>query len=220
VTTRSRILRTVGFGAAVLALSGCSVDFHPGSAADVNGTAISQGQVNDITDAACSYTAELRKTDSRYPLVGLADLRSGIVTGMVQEEITQQVADKQGLTVSDAQVNSIAVQNVNSIPDAVPDDDREALTTFFDDQARSNILQALIGKHAKDSSVTDAGDLTTDEIGAASKPWMKAYFEDADVSVDPSFGHWNGTTLDPGTGSLSQPASTEKAELTDAEQCG
>ena len=66
MTTRSRILRTVGLGAAVLALAGCSTDFHPGSAAVVNDTAITQGQVDDITDAACAYTAALRETD--YPL--------------------------------------------------------------------------------------------------------------------------------------------------------
>lgn len=220
MTTRSRILRTVGLGAAVLALAGCSTDFHPGSAAVVNDTTITQGQVDDITDAACAYTAALRETDTRYPQLGLADLRSSIVIGLVQEEITQQVADEQGLSVSDAQVNQIAVQNVNSIPDSVPDDQREALTSFFDDQARSTVLQALIGKHADDPTVTNGSDLTSDEIAAETKPWMKKYFEAADVDVDPSFGQWNGTTLDPGTGSLSQPASTAKSELTAAEQCG
>jgi len=130
------------------------------------------------------------------------------------------VADEQGLSVSDAQVNQIAVQNVNSIPDSVSDDQREALTSFFDDQARSTVLQALIGKHADDPTVTNGSDLTSDEIAAETKPWMKEYFEAADVDVDPSFGQWNGTTLDPGTGSLSQPGSTAKSELTAAEQCG
>jgi hypothetical protein len=158
VTTRSRMLRPrvwLGVGAAALVLSGCSTDLHPGSAAVVDGTTITQGSVDDLVNAACTYTKEFRRQDARVQQLNLAEIRSTFVTGMVQAEITRTIADEQGLSVSDAQVDEAAVQSVNSIPDSVPEADREVLTNFFDKQTETQILQAVIGKHQHDESVTD-----------------------------------------------------------------
>jgi len=123
------------------------------------------------------------------------------------------------LTVSPAQVEQAAVQSVNSIPDAVPDADRQVLTEYFDQQAETSILQAVIGKHMQDKSVTDGSQVTPDEI-AASKPFMQTYFEEADVDVNPAYGSWNGTTLDKGTGSLSLRVSKTNTLPSSIEHCG
>jgi hypothetical protein len=222
VSTRSRSLSSLtglGFGAAALVLSGCSTDLHPGMAAIVDGTTITQGSIDDLVDAACVYTKEYRKQDDRVQPVKLADIRASFVTGEVQSAITQNVADDLGLTVGQAQVEETAVQSVNSIPDSVPDDDRDVLTDYFDKQAETSILQAVIGKHQQDDSVTDGSQVTSDEI-QATKPFMKPYFEKADVDVNPSYGQWNGSTLDKGTGSLSLQVSTPSAIPTGIDQCG
>lgn len=222
MTTRSRIRSTrtwLGIGFVALALSGCSTDLHPGSAAVVDGTNITQGSLDDLVDAACTYTKEFRKQDARVQQLNLAEIRATFVTGKVQAEITKKIADEQGLTVAPAQVEQAAVQSVNSIPDAVPDADREVLTEYFDQQAETSILQAVIGQHMQDKSVTDGSQVTTDEI-AASKPFMQTYFEEADVDVNPAYGSWNGSTLDKGTGSLSLRVSKTNTLPSSIEHCG
>jgi hypothetical protein len=49
---------------------------------------------------------------------------------------------------------------------------------------------------------------------------MKSDFEKADVEVNPSYGEWNGSTLDAGTGSLSVRVTTPRSTPSDDEQCG
>jgi hypothetical protein len=219
VTTRSRILRTVGFGAAVLALSGCSAGFHPGNAAAVDGTTISESSVDDVMDAACAYTEDFAKQNAQVQKLDRVEYRGVFLTGMIQAAITDEIATSQGLTVSDAQVESTAVTSVNSIPDSLSDSETDALTQYFEDQARSSIQQALIGKHADDPSITNGSQLTSDEI-SADKPHMTTYFKEADVDVNPSYGTWNGTSIDSGTGSLSVLAAGTTPAPSDNQQCG
>ena len=222
MTTRSRIRSTrswLAIGVIALVLSGCSTDLHPGSAAVVEGTNITQGSLDDLVNAACTYTKEFREQDARVQELNLAEIRATFLTGEVQAEITRKLAAEQGLTVAPAQVEQAAVRSVSSIPDTVPEDDRQVLTDYFDEQAETSILQAVIGKHRQDKSVTDGSQVTADEI-AASKPFMQTYFENADVDVNPEYGSWNGSTLDKGTGSLSLRVSKTNTLPSSIEHCG
>lgn len=216
-TSRCRIAIALGIGAASLSLTGCSTNLHPGNAAVVDGTSIGQGDVDSIIDAACSYTEEFRKQNAQVQQLDRAEYRGIFLTGLIQAQITEQAADDQGLSVSNAQVEEATVQSVTSIPDSMSDQDRAALTTYFDDQARIQILQTVIGRHADDASVTDGSQVSSKEI-AADKPFMKVYFEKADVDVNPRYGQWNGSTLDAGSGSLSQLVSTPRTSA--SFQCG
>lgn len=221
MTSRSRLrhfLRPVGIALVALALAGCNANFHPGSAAVVNGTVISQGEVDGVIDAACSYTAAFRKDNPDAQKLDRAQYRGIFLTGIIQAQITEDTADEMGLSVSDSQVDEAAVNGVKSIPDSLSDDERATLTTYFQDQTRSSILQAVIGKHAQDADVTNGSQLTTDEI-SAEKPFMATYYKRADVDLDPSFGTWDGSTVVSGTGSLSKLGNTLGTPSA-AQQCG
>lgn len=214
--SRSRLLTTVGIGAAALSLTGCSTDLHPGTAAIVNGTSITQSQIDDVTSAVCAYVVEVGKQGGQPQDYGIADLKSSLTSTIVQFEITRQVAKDQGLSVSPAQIDAVAAQF--GLPQGLSSEDEKEVQDYFDEAAEATLLQAVIGAHAKDKQVTDAEDLTQDQINAE-KPFMDRYYESADVEVNPAYGTWNGKRIKPGTGSLSEPVRTSSTSLPANQKC-
>ncbi len=216
MTLTSRVLTTLGIGAAALALTGCSTDLHPGNAAVVDGTSISQGQIDDLTGAVCSYVVGVNQQGGQPQDLGIADLKSSLTSTVVQFEITRHVADQLGLTVSQAQVDAQTARF--GLPTGLDASDQKLVEGYFDEAAEATILQAVIGAHLKDERVTSGTDVTQEQIDA-NKPFMDTYFEKANVDINPSYGTWNGKSIDPGTGSLSVQVDTPTASLPATQKC-
>lgn len=228
---------TLGATLAALALTACSTNLHPGNAAIVNGTAISQSQVDTVTSSVCSYITALAKTSPAQSAAppqqyGIADLKASLTSSLVQFAITQDVADHTHLTVRTAQIDALASQY--TLPDGLSTAEKATMQTYFDEASRAQILQSLIGANLKDRSVTTSDSLTSSQIADPNKKFMDTYYKAADVSLNPSYGTWNGTRIDAGTGSLSDPVytpsptattsgavpATGAATLPDAQKCG
>ncbi len=216
MTPTSRLRAAVGIGVATLALTGCSTDLHPGNAAVVDGTRITQSHIDDVTAAVCSYVVEAGKQGGQPQEYGIADLKSSLTSTIVQFEITRQVADEMGLSVSQAQVDSQTARY--GVPTGLSAADEKTVKDYFDEAAEATILQAVIGAHLKDDQVTSGNDVTQEQIDAP-KPFMNNYFQAANVDVNPSYGTWNGKSIDPGTGSLSAPADSKSEPLPAAQKC-
>jgi hypothetical protein len=192
---------------AALALTGCSTDLNPGTAATVDDTRISQSDVDDLVSATCSYSEALRLeqgagTDATQ---SVANLRSYFTQQKVDFEITSDAVEELGLTVHDSTVTALAASN--PMPEKLDSHDQELMEGYFEDQARSLLEQAVIGAHQQDSSVTVADDtLTQDDVDAA-QDYLNEYRQQYDVEVNPAYGIWRNGTVVPASGSLSDPVS-------------
>jgi len=210
VTSRTRKRSTAAaLGVvAALALSGCNV--HPGSAAVVNGSAISQSKVDDLVLAACSFTRVERLSNGQLPApsTSMAYLRHVLLQDLITVKIADAAAKSLHLSVSPAVITTAAGNT--TVPAGVSNDDRKLLQAFFLDLGKSQAHQAVIGAHIKDPSITNAdklfsSDFATD-IQAAAK-FMSAFTRRQNVSINPAYGSWNNQVLVDGDGSLSVPKS-------------
>lgn len=192
--------------AAVFAVAGCGVNIHPGTAAVVNGHVISQGEVDDLVLAACEYSEAVRlEQGGAEPGQSMAALRSSLAEALIQFEVTDEAARQLGLSVSDASVAKLTADS--TMPPGLSDESRELLEGFFSDASRAQLQQAVVGAHLRDPKVVTAEDATPEDIDAATK-YLNTFAADQDVTVNPSYGSWDGTTLVHTSGSLSDAVST------------
>ncbi len=216
LTRRSPCLRRLGGVAVqvvvVAALSGCGTDLHPGAAATVSGTTITDETVDDLTAAACVYTvtqAKANGTSDGKPSLAIADLKSSLLSSLIAFQLTEEAAAEMKLTPSQAQVDKAA--QAQTLPEGMPEGEGVLIEDFFHDVAKNQLQQSLIGAHLSDPSVTTV-DMATQQNVDAARDYLDKYFAKADVEVAPSYGRWDGVQLKPGTGSLSDPVSTTAAE--------
>lgn len=220
-------------GATAVLLSACTADIHPGSAAVVDGTSISEGSIDTLVQAGCAYETEMGKIDRQtYPVLSISTLRANFVNVLIRNQLARDAAAKiGGLHVSQDQVAKFAAGN--TIPPDLEDPEKSQITEFFKNSAETDLLVALIGAHLKDDTVTDASNVQQADLDAGQK-YLATYSKDADVSVSPSIGTWNGTSIEAGSGSLSvlavtpttpqvvpgQPAPNPAETLPPSQQCG
>lgn len=189
-----------------LALSGCGTKFHPGQAAIVDGDAISASHVDDLVLAACDYSERVRvEQGGAEPTQSIASLRFGLMQALIQFDITDAAARQLGLSVSDAKIAEAA--STTTMPPGLSSSSESLLKQFFSDSAKAQLQLAVIGAHLRDPKVTSADSVNSSDMQAAT-PYLKKFAAKQEVTVDPSFGRWNGTTLVSASGSLSDPVST------------
>lgn len=195
-----------------MTLAGCGTRFHPGDAAVVDGTAITASSIDDLVLAACDYSRQVRLSQGgAVPTQSTASLRSNLAKALIQFEITDRAAAKLGVTVSDARIAQLA--GTTSLPAGVSGTTKSLLTQFFHDSAKAQLQQAVIGAHLRDPSITTAEAVTQSDLSAAA-PYLAKFAAKQDVSVDPSFGRWDGTKLIAASGSLSDPVSATPTPVT------
>ena len=217
---RRRRGRTPGVRAIAAALAlaaamvtGCGADLRPGTAAVVNGTKISQEEVDELVGAACEYTQLSREQSGNSAGAGSlarSGLRASLVDALIHFELTRAKADELGVSVSDAQVAKLA--SGNPMPDGMDSSDEELLSEFFRDAARAQLLQGVIGAHLKDPSVTTGDNVTQQDVEAAAE-YRDSYANKADVELNPRYGTWTGSRVEQASGSLSDPVDTTAAPV-------
>lgn len=209
MTSRSRRCRTVGLAlVAVLGVSGCT--FHPGSAAVVNGTKISQTDVDDLVTAACDFTRanRVKNAGATGPSTSVSSLKHLFTQNLVSFAITDKAARQLHLSVSQAAIGKITSQQ--TIPGGLSDSDKSTLDGFFTDSARTQLQQVLIGAHLKNASVTSIGQVSEADyqtLLTSADAYMSRFTKQQSVQVNPSYGSWDGGAVAATDGSLSAPES-------------
>jgi hypothetical protein len=190
--------------AASIALSGCQ--FHPGQAAVVNGSSISQSSVDDLVQAGCDFFKAQRATaGGATPATPTSFLRNLFTQNLIQFKIVDKAAAALHLTVSEAAIAKAS--QGQTLPAGMPSDTRALLKSFFTQSTRADLQQAVIGAHLKDPSVTNADHVVQTQI-ADSRAYLKAFTLEQHVSVNPAYGMWShGQVLD-SDGSLSAAQSS------------
>ncbi len=200
---------TAGFAAlAVLAVSGCgSTNLHSGSAAVVDGTPISQTQVDKMVMAACGFVKANRLAAGQpAPSQPVAVLRNQLANSYIIFVLDNRAARKLHISVTEAAISRFP----SPIPKGVSASDRATLKQFFHQATRSRLQEAVIGEHLKDPSATTAAKITQANIrsyGAAASNYLTRFRANQDVAANPSYGMWSGTALQPASGSLSDAVS-------------
>lgn len=196
----------VAAGMATLLLTGCGTGIRPGAAAVVNGHVISQDEVDELVLAACDYSKAVRlEQGGAEPTQSMATLRSSLAEALIQFEITNAAAAQLGLSVSDAKVAELT--SANPMPPGLSRSSRDLLEEFFYKASRAQLQQAVVGAHLRDPEVTTADAVTPADLEAATK-YLDSFASKQDVSVNPSYGEWDGSALVDVSGSLSDPVST------------
>jgi hypothetical protein len=99
-------------------MSGCGTDLHPGLAASVNGTPITEATIDDLLEAVCAFNEiERKKQGGTEPSQSIQTLRSSLVESLVIVEITDQAAEERGVTVAAARRPGGAAARVPAEPD-------------------------------------------------------------------------------------------------------
>ncbi len=204
MTTRWRKHRLAGLAVvAALAVSSCT--FHPGSAAVVNGTSISQRTVDDLVGAACDYITLLGQKNSGASQPRPVSFFKHLFTqSYISFGITAKAARELRVSVSPAAIAKLTDQQ--PLPAGLSAGDREKLTAFFTGSARAQLQQEVIGAHLNDPAVTTADNVSQADLPAA-KPYLATYERKQSVQVNPAYGSWNGQRLVDTDGSLSVPQS-------------
>jgi hypothetical protein len=188
---------------AALALTGCTL--HPGAAAVVNSTTISQNHVEDLVLAACSFQKAARlKSGGASPSTSTASFRTFFTQNLITFELSGAAADRLHLTVTPAAIAKITTSE--TVPAGVDPTDRQLLVEFFTDSARSELQAAVIGAHQKNPSVTTADNVTKADL-TAGNAYLKSYAAKQHILVNPAIGTWVNGKIQPGDGSLSAPVS-------------
>lgn len=199
-------------------VSGCT--FHPGQAAVVNGTNISQGTVDDLVHAGCSFfKAQRMQSGGAAPATSTSYLRHLFTLNLISFKIIDKAASKLHLTVSPAVIARIT--SSQTLPDALQGTDRERLQGFFKMSTRADLQKAVIGAHLKDPSVTNADHVQPGQINDSVK-YLRTFTLQQYVTVNPAYGTWSHGQLLDTDGSLSAAQSqsarrwlTLRAENTD-----
>lgn len=214
MTSRSRKCRLAGLAlVAVIGVSGCT--FHPGSAALVNSTKISQNDVDDLVVAACSFTRlnRLANPAPSEPASAVAFFKHLFTQDLVSFAIVEKAARQQGVTVSPAAIGKIVGQQ--PLPAGLSDSDESTLTDFFTASARSQLQQIVIAAHLADPSVTSTEDVDEadyQKLLQSADAYMARYTKQQSVQINPSYGSWDGGAVGATDGSLSAPASEVAAK--------
>ena len=130
-------------------------------------------------------------------------------------ELVGNASDGLGLTIRPSDVETIAAQS--SVPEGLDERDTELLKDFFYSSAKAQLQQAVIGAHLKSSGVTSSEGVSLDSV-TDSDDYIRDYFSNADVDINPLYGTWDGTNVTAGSGSLSDPVSDRAKALSPTEQ--
>lgn len=219
--SRRRVTAVTATLAGVLLVSGCTLDLHPGVAATVetmsdqgasHTTTVQQNSVDDVVVAACSYIEASNNLSTQPQQIALVDLRANVLNAMIGFQVIDNAATDLGLDINPADVEA-AVQ-VGTLPPGISEDDQAILNSFFYDEAKATIQQATIGAHLKDPTVTSSTGVDQAKATDA-QSFIHDQLASAEVDVNPSYGAWNGTSLDVASGSLGDPVSAATTLPTD-----
>lgn len=178
-----RALATVLLTATVMTVTGCGVT---GTAATVGDETIS---IAAIQDEVIAFSESF---DEPLPVSGdLASVQQEFLTRDINHLLLIEMAEREDVEITDADVDELYDDLV-----AQSGGDLDALRAQFvytedglrralEDELRLQGLEPIVG------DIAPALAETAEEVG---------------VEVNPRFGTWDGTTLVPGTGSISVPA--------------
>lgn len=205
----SRRLRGAAVAAVcAVALSSCG-PAHPGSAAQVGDTSISDEQLQQSTDGFCDLIDSINAAQqgSNPPVPVRAALLSALNT-LVMGAALEQLAEEENVEVTNAEVR----QWIGALPldfSRVPDARAADLQATIEQVARNALLVEKLGRAAYEQQNPGSSGAPPAEVQQLGQQLANDYLEQVDVETNPRYGQVLDTQKLPGTGSLSVAVSEE-----------
>jgi hypothetical protein len=205
----SRRLRGAAVAVAcALALSGCG-PVHPGDAAQVGGTAISDDTLERSTHGFCDLIDAINAAQQgTTPPVPVRSALLSALNTLVMGEALDQLGRRRGVEVTSAEVR----RWVDSIPidlSQVPPGRVADLRMVIDRVARNSLLIEKLGRRVYLRQHPGATAAPPQEIQQLGQELASDYLQRVDVATDPRYGQVLDTQRLPGTGSLSVAVSQQ-----------
>ncbi len=177
--------RTGALATAVLTLllvSGCS-GLTPGTAATVNGTRITNDEVDDLAAAQCA-AAERAAKSGNSTTMAIARVKQQSLGLLMDTQLTLQYADKEGITPDKSLSKGFYGQLEPGIT-PLSGKPRTVLTDVFQDWAKGRAVLVQVGSKATGEAPSFAN---LDQLTNAGLQARDAWLKKADLEVDPRYG--------------------------------
>jgi hypothetical protein len=187
---------------ALLLLSGCS-ELTPGTASGVNGTKITNDQVDDLSEAQCDLRGTLTKAGSA-PATSAARIKQESLGLLMDVELTRQFGKEESLTANKSLAAAFLGQ-VLPIFKPLPAEPRNEMTGVFTDWAKGRAILVEAGAAATGQQPTSENIEQLLNAGLKARDtWQKKI----DIDTDPRYGpNKQGLPGAGGDGSVSKATS-------------
>lgn len=221
-----RLTRALTGTAVALVLAGCA-SLHPGEAAVVGDTTITDSELEEFTDGFCTVIAAVNEAQGT-PVADIP-VRTAILSGLNLLVIgagADQLAAREGVEITRQEIRGW-ISALPPVFDNVPPQQEAIVEEVTERIARNSVLADKIG--AMGAGVDPPGDPTA--IAQRGTQRILDYLQEVGAETDPRYGQVLDTSIQPGTGSLSVPVSAEALQagdvpgqgtrsLTRAQSCG
>ncbi len=188
---------------ALLLLSGCGA-LTPGAASVVNGTKITDDQVNALSEAQCVLRGTLTKAGSA-PATSAARVRQESLGLLMDAELSQQFGESEKVT-ADKVLAAGFLGQVEPVFKPLPQKAREEFTDVFKEWSKGRAILVQVGSKATGTQ-PDAQNL--DQLLNAGLQARDAFLRKSDIDTDPRYApDKNGFPGGGGDGSVSRASST------------
>ena len=187
--------------AALLLLTGCD-KLTPGTASVVNGTKITDAEVQDVADAQCVAADEAAKAGGATA-TAMSRIHQQALYLLIDAEISKQYAEDEGLKPSQGLADAFFSEFETSLA-ALPEKPRTVLEDLFTDWAESRAVLVQAGSEATGQapSKDNVEQMLNAGLQARAK-WM----QDADIDTDPRYAPGKDGLPGGGDSSVSEPGS-------------
>lgn len=193
-------------------LAGCG-SLHPGEAATVGDTVITEDQLADSTEGFCELLKAAQAAqgggNASLPLrIASLNAANQLILGAAIDDL----AAKRDLTLSDSEVDEWMRQLPFDL-DGVPEDKAEAVDEITRRLARNTLLTAELGRIAFERDNPGQQPEDPQALQERGSRVAQRHLAQLDPETNPRYGNvLNPQQANPGTGSLSQPVSDEAKE--------
>lgn len=226
-TRRSLVPLAAAVLTAGAVLSGCGVagsEWHPGAAAQIDGTTISVSRVNTVASDYC--TAIEDQLTAQQQVVPMRYLRQGVAGQLALLEAAKQFADEKGVEPGTAYQQKVA--DLQKATAKLPEDQQQAVIEMESAGTYISGVITAVGEQQLGSGTAPQ------KAAQAGGQEFSAWLDDQDISIDPQFGVEieDGQAVRTDTGvsyalsdaakaaEASQPDPSYAAQLPDSQRCG
>jgi hypothetical protein len=182
----NRLVLLAVAGTSVLALTGCAPSGN--IAAKVGGAKVTTSEVDFLTRMQCNALDRASKNPAQQgssQMVPIAQVRTGMVNTLVQNELNRQLAARDHLGYDKATLRSVMAQ-FESVVSAAPAKDRDRFRDLVEDVYRGQLeVYTLAQGQLRAQGVTNPSQQQVDQAVAAIQDDFRKH---VGIEVNPQYG--------------------------------
>lgn len=200
-TRRTRLWAVPSAAVALLLLAGCG-EITPGTAAVINGSRITNSEVDDLASAQCVAADRARKTGNSTTMA-VSSVKQQSLGLLMDTELTKQYAEDEDITPQLSLSKAFYGQIEPGIT-PLPSKARSVLTDVFEDYAEGRAILVQAGSKASGQAPSQTN---LDQLIQAGLQDRTAWAKKAKIETDPRYAPSEDGFPGGGDGSVSRATS-------------